>query len=80
MKDESRLPGVMRGVSPCTNCGERHTACHDKCPKDERGEYGYDAWRSDAKKVNDNRKAYVDEKHKLYEEEKRRKKWLKTTS
>lgn len=80
MKDESRLPGVMRGVSPCTNCVERHTACHSKCPKDERGEYGYDAWRADAKKVNDNRKAYVDERHQIYEEEKRRKKWLKTTS
>ena len=80
MKDECRLSGVMRGVSPCTNCRERHTACHDKCPKDERGEYGYLAWKADAKKINDNRRAYLDEKHERYEEEKRRQKWHKTIS
>lgn len=80
MKDECRLPGAMRGVSPCTNCGERHTACHDKCPKDDRGEYGYRTWKADTKKVKDTRRAYLAEKHQVYEEEKRREKWRKTTS
>ena len=39
MKGE-RLPGVMRGVSPCAECTERHTACHDKCPN-------YQAWKAE---------------------------------
>ena len=77
--EEQRIPGVMRGVSPCTGCGERHTACHDKCPKDARGEYGYYAWKAEAKKVNANRKAYMAELHQVYEEEKRRKSWGRKT-
>jgi hypothetical protein len=30
---------------PCENCTERFIACHDHCPKDERGEFGYKAWK-----------------------------------
>lgn len=78
MKDECRLSGVMRGVSPCKDCGERFTACWGKCPKDARGEYGYDAWKADAKKVNDTRRTYAIERHKTYEDDKRRKKWERT--
>ena len=78
MKDECRLPGVMRGSPPCRDCEERHTACHDKCPKDERGEYGYGTWTEDAKKVKDTRRAYLDESYQIYEEEKRREKWGRT--
>ena len=32
---------------PCHHCTERFIACSDRCPKDERGEYGYKAWRDD---------------------------------
>ena len=35
--------------SPCNGCTERFTACSDRCPKDERGEYGYAAWSADDK-------------------------------
>jgi hypothetical protein len=34
-------------LSPCCGCTEKFTACHDRCPKDERGEYGYKAWKSE---------------------------------
>lgn len=36
--------------APCKNCPERFTACSDKCPKDARGEYGYNAWLADVRK------------------------------
>lgn len=32
-------------LSPCKDCRERFTACHDICPKDKRGEFGYKAWK-----------------------------------
>ena len=35
----------MREPCPCNGCTERFTACHDRCPKDKRGEYGYKAWK-----------------------------------
>ena len=63
-----RLPGVMRGVSPCTECSERHPACHGSCPK-------YMAWKAEAEKVKGARLAYLEERTKLYEEEKRRNRW-----
>lgn len=34
---------------PCNGCTERFAACSDRCPKDERGEYGYAAWSADDK-------------------------------
>lgn len=37
----------MSKVSPCKGCTERFIACSDRCPKDERGEYGYKAWKAD---------------------------------
>ena len=74
-KNEQRMPGVMRGCPPCKDCGERHTACHDNCPKDMRGEYGYKHWKVDAQTVNDNRRSYAMERNEVYEEEQRRKKW-----
>lgn len=30
---------------PCNGCTERFLACSGKCPKDARGEYGYQAWK-----------------------------------
>ena len=75
-----RMPGVIRGVSPCTNCTEKFTACHGKCPKDQRGEYGYDAWKAEVQKIKDKQKAYIDNRNMAYEEEKRRNTWLRTTT
>ena len=37
----------MSKCSPCKDCQERFTACHDHCPKDARDEYGYKAWKAD---------------------------------
>ena len=75
MKEESRLTGVMRGCPPCKDCEERHTACHDHCPKDQRGEYGYKRWKADAKMINEKRRAYEENRNNFYEEQKRRNKW-----
>lgn len=44
---DKRPPPITRDKSPCTDCAERFTACHDKCPKDNRGEYGYKAWKDE---------------------------------
>ena len=71
MNDNKRISGAIRGVSPCTDCGERHTACWDHCPKDARGEYGYQAWKADIQNIKDKRKSY--------NELNRRKSWQRTT-
>ena len=39
-------------MSPCKDCQERHTACHGHCPKDARGEYGYEAWKAEMDAMN----------------------------
>ena len=54
----NRPPAIVRGESPCTGCTERYPACHDKCPKDNRGEYGYQAWRAEVFEVQKKRTAY----------------------
>ena len=36
----------MKIPCPCKDCPERFTACSDRCPKDARGEFGYNAWKS----------------------------------
>lgn len=33
--------------APCYGCEERFPACHDKCPKDLNGGYGYQAWKDE---------------------------------
>ena len=35
--------------SPCKDCPERtiEPNCHDRCPKDARGEYGYGKWKAE---------------------------------
>ena len=42
---KNRIVLTPHKVSPCKDCKEKFTACHDRCPKDERGEYGYKAWK-----------------------------------
>lgn len=78
MKEESRLSGAMRGSPPCKNCEERHTACHDHCPKDMRGEYGYKHWKAESEAVNEKRRSYMEDRNNFYEEQRRRAKWVKT--
>ena len=47
----SRPDQVTREMSPCKDCVDRHTACHDKCEK-------YKAWKSRLDEVNKRRKEY----------------------
>ena len=56
-------------ISPCKGCTERFTACSDRCPKDERGEYGYKAWKADLEKVKARKKEYI---------QRRREDWLRS--
>lgn len=49
--DNQRITGAVRGVPPCKDCTERFLACHDRCPKDERGEFGYKAWKAEGQRV-----------------------------
>lgn len=69
---ENRLPGVMRGVSPCVDCKERHTACHDHCPK-------YKEWKAEVQKIKEAKRAYEDERNKAIEEWNRRSRWGRKT-
>ena len=66
VSDDKRLPGAMRGAPPCKNCEERHTACWDRCPK-------YKAWKAEAEKIKEAKRAYDEERFKAYEEQQRRK-------
>ena len=54
----SRPDPVTREMPPCKDCTERFTACHGRCPKDERGELGYKAWKSRLDEINKRRKEY----------------------
>ena len=53
-----RLDSPIMEVTPCNGCTEKFTACHDRCPKDKRGEFGYGAWKALADKANKARKEY----------------------
>lgn len=70
MEDKKRLCCGIRDKSPCKDCPERFLACSDKCPKDERGEFGYKAWKAKLEEVQAKRKAYNNLN--------RRKKWQRT--
>ena len=58
MTNEQRLL-MYRSISPCKDCTEKFTACHDRCPKDERGEFGYKACGIENKRINNERKEYL---------------------
>jgi hypothetical protein len=62
----------MSKSSPCHNCPERFTACSDHCPKDERGEYGYDAWKAEMAAI---KKAMKTQSSIAWTAAKRRAKW-----
>lgn len=53
------IPGIIRDVSPCNGCTERFPACSGKCPIDERGGYGYNAWIAELERVKKARKDYI---------------------
>ena len=54
----SSIDSPTRKKPPCAGCTERFTACHGNCPKDNRGEYGYGAWRAELDRVNEERRKY----------------------
>ena len=58
MRNEQRINYCTRNDSPCIDCKERFTACWDRCPKDERDEFGYKAWKAKLEAVKENRRAY----------------------
>ena len=72
MKDDQRINICIRNNTPCKGCTERFMACSDCCPKDERGEFGYRAWKAENKRVNQERKAYMDKRQ---DDMKRRETW-----
>lgn len=73
MDDEKRLPGIIRGASPCRGCTERLSACWGNCTKDARGEYGYKAWKADLEDMKAKKKAY-------YKLNRRRRPWRTTNT
>lgn len=66
MMEHQRLPGVIRDECPCKDCSERFIACSDKCPKDERGEYGYKAWKGKINKVKQAEREYLKSRREDY--------------
>lgn len=54
-----RIAGPIRDNNPCKDCTERFTACSDRCPKDDRGEYGRKAYKAEIERVNKNRSEYL---------------------
>lgn len=63
MNDRQKIAGPVRDRAPCDGCTERFTACSDRCPKDERGAYGYKAFRKRIDEVNEARRRYALERH-----------------
>ena len=53
-----RITVSIRDVSPCKDCTEKFLGCHGRCPKDERGEFGYMAFRAEVARVNAARANY----------------------
>lgn len=65
-KDSQRPPPSYRDVSPCKGCEEKFLACHDRCPKDLRGEFGYNAWKNYNEGINNNRTAYKNRRRRMW--------------
>ncbi len=61
--------------SPCKDCPERFIACSDHCPKDDRGEYGYKAWKADLEAEKQARKEYNARVQSAWSEAKKRALW-----
>ena len=56
------IDSSVRDKPPCKDCTERCVTetfnCHNSCPKDNRGERGYAAWKLNIEKVNAERRKY----------------------
>ena len=56
------IDSPIRDKPPCKDCAERCVTetfnCHDRCPKDQRGEFGYMAWKTCLDELNKRRKEY----------------------
>jgi hypothetical protein len=59
VQDNQRIRNAIRDPSPCRGCTERFTACSGKCPKEARGEYGYDSWKDEIDRVKNERRKYI---------------------
>ena len=59
VQDNQRIRNAIRDPSPCNGCTERFTACSGNCPKEARGEYGYDSWIAELKRIKNNRREYI---------------------
>lgn len=57
--EAQRINISIRGCSPCKDCTERFTACSGRCPKDQRGEFGYNAWKAEVERVKGVRNEYA---------------------
>ena len=66
MNENQRIHSPVRDKAPCYNCPERFTACSDKCPKDERGEFGYKAWKAEIDRVKAERQKHIQRVNRKY--------------
>ena len=60
--NDTRITVAIRDISPCKDCVEKFIGCHGRCPKDERGEQGYKAFRAEIERVNAARVEYEKKK------------------
>ena len=63
---------MMPRDCPCKDCPERFYACSDKCPKDARGEFGYQAWKAELRKQKAAEKEYKKQSYEEYMRSERR--------
>lgn len=59
-KNGKQIHSQIRDVPPCKDCTEKFTACHDRCPEDARGEFGYMAWKAEIDRVKKARMDYIE--------------------
>ena len=52
--------------SPCKDCAERFPACSGRCPKEARGERGYDTWVAQLHDLKEKYAAYVKQHNEDY--------------
>lgn len=62
MNQKQPMTGPVRDKPPCGSCTEKFDGCHGKCPKDERGEYVYQAFLGRIEQVKAAKRSY-DMKH-----------------
>lgn len=60
MSEKNKLTGPVRDKPPCGGCTEKFDTCHGKgkCPKDKRGERGYQAFLDQIAQVKAEQRKY----------------------